>query len=82
MKTTRPKAKSIILNGHSLYREGHPAGFSLGYTGIGKGKCSCGALSEDLPSNAARQRWHRQHKEEIIASGKAGQRDGTAESRS
>jgi hypothetical protein len=27
--------------------------------------CRCGAVSDPLPSNAARKRWHREHKRQI-----------------
>jgi hypothetical protein len=50
--------------GHRLFGEGRGA--------VGYGKCFCGVLSPDeLPSAAARKRWHRQHKLDILAGGAA-----------
>lgn len=59
--------------GHTLRYEGAPFDargrvlFSLPFKhgGPGRGKCSCGVLSDVLPSAGARQRWHRQHKAEV-----------------
>lgn len=56
------------LAGHELLFEGQPCGVHFyARNGNGLGKCSCGELSELLPTNAARQRWHRQHKADIAA---------------
>lgn len=33
-----------------------------GAGGQGRGRCSCGVLSEVLPTKAKRMRWHREHK--------------------
>lgn len=42
-------------------------------TGPGKGRCSCGVTSEwELPTTAARQRWHRIHKGDVLAARKNG----------
>lgn len=38
-----------------------------GTGGIGRAKCSCGALSEDLPSGNQRKKWHREHRAEAKA---------------
>lgn len=54
--------------GHGLLAEG--AGFREDgvrlrpYTvgGPGRARCACGAMSDELPSAAARKRWHRVHK--------------------
>jgi hypothetical protein len=51
-----------LLKGHSLLFEGR-------CLGVGKAICSCGQKSDNLPSNAARQRWHKEHKDAIIAKG-------------
>lgn len=57
--------------GHELRMEGAPfndAGvwnWPYRRTGPGRGLCSCGDLSEELPSAAARKRWHRAHKEQV-----------------
>lgn len=61
--------RQIIVKGHTLPFEGQLRS-PLGHTnnGPGHGACSCGAKSpEPLPSTAARQRWHREHKLEILA---------------
>ena len=65
--------------GHELIREGapfeangrssYPARWGSGTGGTGRGKCSCGALSEVLDSGAARKNWHRRHKDSVAASG-------------
>lgn len=56
-----------VLKGHSLLDEGAAYsidGCRIWYTrGDGHGKCSCGALSDPLPSNSQRKQWHRDHKE-------------------
>lgn len=68
-----------LLPGHGLRREGKPVllagccGLASGsndrhpneYDRIGHGLCDCGATSPCLDSNAARQRWHRQHKIDV-----------------
>lgn len=53
--------------GHGLRYEGrtHNAYRGLG-NGVGTGKCECGAESPDLPTTAARQRWHKEHKAEVL----------------
>lgn len=63
------------LAGHELISEGapfdikghpaFPARSSYGTGGTGRGKCSCGALSDVLDSGTKRKVWHRGHKEEI-----------------
>lgn len=62
--------RNTRLAGHGLLNEGRP--FSTDgktYLGpgarSGHGKCSCGAVSSFLTSNAERQRWHRDHKTTI-----------------
>lgn len=60
--------KQLRVRGHTLPYEGRVkrAGF-LG-NGTGFGKCSCGASSRvPLPDTAARQRWHRDHKADVLA---------------
>ena len=55
-----------LVKGHTLLFEGQPLGIDIyARRGLGRGKCSCGAMSELLLSNAARKRWHKQHKEEV-----------------
>jgi hypothetical protein len=51
-----------LLKGHTLMDEGQPLGTGR-RSGDGVGGCSCGARSPVLFSNAARQRWHKDHKE-------------------
>lgn len=55
------------LKGHGLRFEGRVNGYFGMGSGPGKGRCSCGAESETLPTTAARQRWHRQHKARAAA---------------
>lgn len=64
--------------GHALVREGvaHDddgvplRGLHIHTGGTGRAKCSCGVLSDPLPSGSARKAWHRQHKEDA-AQGRA-----------
>jgi hypothetical protein len=61
--------KQLRVKGHALEAEGRRrCCFSYG-GGYGKGHCSCGLSSPDLPSTAARQRWHRAHKQEAAKKG-------------
>ena len=63
------KGKTLV-KGHTLFNEGELF-YELGKLNrSGNGECSCGAISEVLPSTAARQRWHREHKAEVVARGK------------
>jgi hypothetical protein len=69
------------VSGHGLLHEGRPvlvAGCcgSLDnhcqrnhYDKIGHGICSCAALSPCEDTTAARQRWHRKHKAEVLTGG-------------
>lgn len=60
-----------LLTGHGLRAEG--AAFSKDgvrlrwntTAGPGCGMCSCGAVSESLPTGSARRQWHRQHKRQV-----------------
>lgn len=61
-----------LIPGHTLRFEGwaydqHGEPFSgRNSPAEGRAKCSCGALSEVLPSTAARKRWHKEvHKPEV-----------------
>lgn len=60
-----------LLKGHALWREGRactPNGFDLVDGSLpGYAFCECDARSVELPTTAARKRWHKQHKEEILA---------------
>lgn len=64
----------IRVHGHGLIGEGAPHDASgqrkmtywLGTGGAGRGKCSCGALSDDLPSQPQRRQWHDQHKRDMV----------------
>ncbi len=51
--------------GHALLPQDLPGYYWITYRGIGIGYCECGAQSPELPSTAARQRWHAEHKEQI-----------------
>jgi hypothetical protein len=61
------------LPGHELQYEGQPytaKGYKImglqGSTGgVGRAKCSCGELSDNLPSGTQRKAWHREHKKTI-----------------
>ena len=62
--------------GHSLLWDGAPHNdqgqriahvYLMEKGGEGRGKCSCGTLSDVLPSKGARQRWHKEHKAEVVA---------------
>ncbi len=63
-------AKQLRVAGHALPWEGRVVD-RWAYGGLGNGggpaRCSCGEKSPHLPSTAARQRWHRQHKEAVLA---------------
>lgn len=71
MKPDQPT--SVRVTGHALVSEGAPHdinGCRLGWQGTfgrGRAKCSCGALSDVLPSGYQRKRWHREHKAEVLA---------------
>jgi hypothetical protein len=55
------------LPGHELKREGRIFDV-LGYRGkVGAAVCSCGWRSAVLDSDAARKRWHRDHKDAVRA---------------
>jgi hypothetical protein len=54
------------IKGHELLFEGRLMNSYLPGNGVGKGRCRCGALSPDLPTTAARKRWHREHKQAIL----------------
>jgi hypothetical protein len=66
-----PLATSQRVSGHTLHSEGaafkFDGRFAYSDTGWGLGKCSCGVLSEMLPSRNARKRWHREHKAAVLA---------------
>jgi hypothetical protein len=64
--------KAERVKGHELCREGaaHFSGeheYTTREGTWGRGCCSCGQMSEMLPSTAARKRWHREHKRRIQA---------------
>ncbi len=70
-------ADQMRVPGHTLQFEGAPhddtgerrSGILYAATkGPGRAKCSCGQMSEWLPTTAARRRWHRDtHKADIVA---------------
>jgi hypothetical protein len=63
-------ARQLRVAGHTLPFEGRVMVAGWYRNGPGFGRCSCGARSEkELPNTAARQRWHRAHKEEIAGGG-------------
>jgi hypothetical protein len=63
------------VRGHALQHEGQACvpsddpwgGYRLTYRSEGVAYCQCGAVSPTLPSTAARQRWHRDHKADVRA---------------
>lgn len=66
--------KTVRVKGHSLIGEGKAhndkggveySASVMGTSGIGRAKCSCGALSGVLVSANLRKQWHRDHKEAI-----------------
>lgn len=69
-----PMSTPSRLSGHTLRYEGaaiEPVADATGrpdrLTGDrqGSGLCSCGETSESLPSDAARKRWHADHKQHV-----------------
>ena len=56
--------KQMRVKGHTLIAEGKP--FTKW---ADRAMCSCGAMSDPLPSDRARIRWHTAHKQEVIANG-------------
>lgn len=75
---------STRLAGHGLLSEGRPYELRQGdeegasswhrthwRESEGCGVCSCGAFSGPLPTNGARKRWHRDHKDQIRGEGVA-----------
>lgn len=61
------------IPGHGLQAEGRAygdngnGGWTRIMVGDGVGLCSCGDTSEVLPSDAARKRWHKDHKADAVA---------------
>lgn len=54
------------IRGHALRNEGRA--FHAGDRVFrGRAVCECGTQSEPLESDAARKRWHRQHKAGVLA---------------
>jgi hypothetical protein len=67
---------ALIVEGHTLIAEGAPhdddGEYIRGYgmirtSGPGRAKCSCGELSDVLPSVGPRRKWHVEHKEAVAA---------------
>lgn len=72
--------KQMRVKGHTLIAEGKPftkwadriypeVGPDDQATITGRAMCSCGVISDPLPSDRARIRWHTAHKQEVIANG-------------
>lgn len=57
---------SARVPGHTLWHEGRILTYHGWGSGEGKGLCSCGEQSPALPTTAARQRWHREHKQAVL----------------
>lgn len=74
-------SRQLRVKGHELRSEGQAYNITTnwqGKTGIrytgaftGMALCACGSTSELLPSDAARKRWHREHKQAVISTGHA-----------
>jgi hypothetical protein len=65
VKNTRVAGHTLISEGAAHDDSGRRIGYSVPFGTAGRGKCSCGTLSEPLPSTGARKRWHRDvHKPE------------------
>lgn len=70
------------LRGHALQHEGKPfvsgagGGWERIYTApeeaVGVGLCECGQTSPELGTDAARKRWHVEHKDEVRAAAREG----------
>ncbi len=62
-----------LLNEGTGYKAGQPIDIYLtrlwlaAHDVAGVGICRCGAVSDPLPSDAARRRWHREHKLAVLA---------------
>jgi hypothetical protein len=68
----RATGRATYVRGHALVgSEGYPydADGNRIWGWAGPARCSCGAASEDLDSNAARKAWHRRHKLEVLGEG-------------
>lgn len=66
--TGAPAMKSNRLAGHELPYEGRAFSPQRNYwVAVGPARCSCGEESPELPSDNARRRWHREHKDKIRA---------------
>ena len=58
---------SALVKGHRLLFEGRTSNDRWRHTATGVGRCSCGGISHELTSDAARKRWHREHKGAVLA---------------
>lgn len=58
MKSTRIPGHALISEGAAHDADGRRLYCPNNSGGSGRALCSCGALSEVLPSGAARKRWH------------------------
>jgi hypothetical protein len=75
--SSAPQWPTGRVPGHGLRAEGRPCepdgygrgGYVLRRGFLGRALCECGERSPDLDSNAARKRWHVQHKEEVRSRG-------------
>lgn len=68
------RRKQLRVSGHWLVDEGRVYASREFYRRMqtGRGRCSCGARSPLLNTDASRKRWHREHKEEVLQDQPAG----------
>jgi hypothetical protein len=71
--------KNTRLTGHGLLNEGAPFLLDIttnppvlyrmdsnGTSGVGRGRCTCRAMSPEVETAAARRAWHVQHKAAVV----------------
>ena len=75
-----PATRGLIVKGHELrsegtgfytpgdphYRSHYPSSLLHEWIPPDRALCSCGVYSDHLPSDRARKRWHRAHKQEVL----------------
>jgi len=69
MPDMKPVIHSLVSEGYPFDENSNPISHPIGVratTGVGRGLCNCGMLSDVLSSTAARKRWHREHKKTML----------------